>query len=502
MRAHPIKGFAARLLAALLLGISSVLAYAPASAFPLIWLTLGGLFALLTTENSHHRTRNGALLSAAFGFGLFIGGVSWIYVSLSVFGGMPTPVAALATLVFCLGLSAYPALAGAAYVHFAPPGMWQRSLFFAALWTLSEWLRGWVFTGFPWLAVGYSQTPPSPLSGFTPILGVYGLSFLCALISGLGYHAILRNSVQQGCRTKALIVLVLLLGSAQLLREQQWTSPFGQPLSVALLQGNIAQDLKWRPEKFKESLLTYYRLAQKNPAQLTVLPETAIPAFLEQVPEEYLDELKKLAQRERGDLLFGTVFGDGSAYANGAASLGQSAAQRYSKSHLVPFGEFIPPGFSWFLAMTHIPMSNFTRGATTQPPLDIAGQKVAVNICYEDAFGEEIIRSLPAATLLVNLSNVAWFGDSLAPAQHLQIAQTRALETGRMMLRATNTGMTAIIGTDGRLHSVLKPFTRAALRGEVRGYQGITPYARCGNWPVIGVTLLLIAFLTRRNALS
>ena len=502
MRAHPIKGFAARLLAALLLGISSVLAYAPANAFPLIWLTLGGLFALLTTENSHHRTRNGALLGAAFGFGLFIGGVSWIYVSLSVFGGMPAPVAALATLVFCLGLSAYPALAGAAYVRFAPPGMWQRSLFFAALWTLSEWLRGWVFTGFPWLAVGYSQTPPSPLSGFTPILGVYGLSFLCALISGLGYHALLRNSVQQGHRTKALIVLALLLGSAQLLREQQWTRPLGQPLSVALLQGNVAQDLKWRPEKFKESLLTYYRLAQKNPAQLTVLPETAIPAFLEQVPEEYLDELKKLAQRERGDLLFGTVFGDGNTYANGAASLGQSPSQRYSKSHLVPFGEFIPPGFSWFLAMTQIPMSNFTRGATTQPPLDIAGQKVAVNICYEDAFGEEIIRSLPAATLLVNLSNVAWFGDSLAPAQHLQIAQTRALETGRMMLRATNTGMTAIIGPDGRLHRVLKPFTRAALRGEVRGYQGITPYARWGNWLIISSTVLLIAFYCRRNRLS
>ena len=502
MRAHPIKGFAARLLAALLLGISSVLAYAPAGAFPLIWLTLGGLFALLTTENSRHRTRNGALLGAAFGFGLFIGGVSWIYVSLSVFSGMPAPVAAIATLVFCLGLSAYPALAGAAFVRFAPPGVWQRSLFFAALWTLSEWLRGWVFTGFPWLAVGYSQTPPSPLSGITPILGVYGLSLFCALISGLGYHVLHRNSAQQGHRRIMLIVLALLLGSAQLLREQQWTRPFGEPLSVALLQGNVAQDLKWRPEKFRESLLTYYRLAQKNPAQLTVLPETAIPAFLEQVPEEYLDELKKLAQRERGDLLFGTVFGDGSAYANGAASLGQSPAQRYSKSHLVPFGEFIPPGFSWFLAMINIPMSNFTRGATTQPPLDIAGQKVAVNICYEDAFGEEIIRSLPAATLLVNLSNVAWFGDSLAPAQHLQIAQTRALEAGRMMLRATNTGMTAIIGPDGRLHSVLEPFTRTALRGEVRGYQGITPYARWGNWLIISISLLLIAFLGRRNALS
>ena len=502
MRANPIKSFTARLLVALLLGTCSVLAYAPTGAFPLIWLTLGGLFALLTTENAQRRTRNGALLGAVFGFGLFIGGVSWIYVSLSVFGGMPAPIAAIATLIFCLGLSAYPALAGAAFVRFSPPGVWQRSLFFASLWTLSEWLRGWIFTGFPWLTVGYSQTPPSPLSGFTPILGVYGLSFLCALISALAYHAFQRDSVQQGRRTTTLIVLALLLGSVQLLREQQWTSPFGQPLSVALLQGNVAQDLKWRPEKFKESLLTYYRLAQKNPAQLTVLPETAIPAFLEQVPDEYLDELKKLAQRERGDLLFGTVFGDGSANANGAASLGQSPSQRYSKSHLVPFGEFIPPGFSWFLAMSNIPMSNFTRGATTQPPLNIAGQKVAVNICYEDAFGEEIIHSLPEATLLVNLSNVAWFGDSLAPAQHLQIAQTRALETGRMMLRATNTGMTAIIGPDGRLRSVLEPFTRAALRGEVRGYQGITPYARWGNWLIISIALLLIAFLTRRDALS
>ena len=445
--------------------------------------------------------RRGALLGAAFGFGLFIGGVSWIYVSLSVFGGMPAPLAALATLLFCLGLSIYPALAAAAFVRFSTENGWQRGLFFAALWTLSEWLRGWVLTGFPWLASGYSQTPPSPLAGFTPVIGVYGLSLLCALIAALGCE-VMRNNNAKRTRIALLLSIALLLAGGQWLTGHRWTKPLDTSLRVSLLQGNIKQDLKWRPEKFTESLRTYYHLAKRNPAQLTVLPETGIPAFFEQVPAEYLNELKKLAEREQGDLLFGVVIGDGEHYANGAVSVGQSPSQRYRKSHLVPFGEIIPPGFAWFLALADIPMSNFTPGPAKQKPLDIAGQKVAVNICYEDAFGEEIIRALPEATLLVNLSNVAWFGDSLAPAQHLQIAQTRALETGRMMLRSTNTGMTAIIAPDGRVQSALPPFTQAALQGEVRGYQGATPYVLAGNWPTITLTVLLVALFIRRKTLS
>jgi apolipoprotein N-acyltransferase len=291
-----------------------------------------------------------------------------------------------------------------------------------------------------------------------------------------------------------------------MLRDQRWTSPLGEPLSVALLQGNVAQDLKWRPEKLNESLLTYYRLAIENPAQLTVLPETALPAFLDQIPGDYLDALRKLALRQQGDLLFGIPIGDidgqRGRYANAAVSLGASPDQRYSKAHLVPFGEFVPPGFAWFLSLANIPMSDFTPGAGKQAPLRIAGQKIAVNICYEDAFGEEIIRALPEATLLVNLSNVAWFGDSLAPAQHLQIAQMRALETGRMMLRATNTGMTAIVGVDGRVQGVLPPFTRAALRGVVQAHEGATPYVRWGNWPAIAFSLAFIAFFRRRNTVS
>lgn len=497
---------------ALLLGAASVAAYAPLGWYPLLWLTLGGLFALLRC--AEQRTlREGALIGAAFGFGLFITGVSWVYVSLSLFGGMPAPLAALATFLFCCLLSIYPALAGALFVRFSPSGWWQRSLFFAALWTLGEWLRAWVFTGFPWLAVGYAQLPGSPLAGFAPLLGVFGVSLVTALSAALGGEAafaIARRVAdraptrwRRGYRVAPLLAVIALLAAGAVLRDQRWTTPDGAPLSVALLQGNVAQDMKWRPEKFNESLLTYYRLALDNPAQLTVLPETALPVFLGQVPGDYLDALRALAQRRHGDLLFGVPIGErGGPYANAAVSLGSSPEQRYSKSHLVPFGEFVPPGFAWFLGLADIPMSDFTAGAKVQAPMQLAGQRIAINICYEDAFGEEIIRSLPEATLLVNLSNVAWFGDSLAPAQHLQIAQMRALETGRMMLRATNTGMTAIVGVDGTVQGVLPPFTRAALRGEVQAYSGATPYVRWGNWPVIGLALLLIAFIGRRKALS
>ena len=490
---------AQRRLIAFLLGACSVAAFAPLGWFPAIWMTLAGLFGLLSrTIDENGSARDGALIGGAFGGGFFLAGVSWIYVSLSVFGGMPAPVAALATLIFCVAMALYPALAGALFVRFAPAAAWRRSLLFAALWTFAEWLRGWVLTGFPWLAIGYSQTPPSPLAGFAPLLGVYGVSLLTALVAVLIFQASSRDNRRGSI---AAVAAIFLCGG--LLLNQAWTTPQGEPMRVALLQGNIAQDLKWRPERFEESLRTYHRLMRDNPAQLTVLPETALPVFLHEIPASYLDEMQKLAARHDGDLLFGIVSGDRGGYANSAINIGASGTQRYDKTHLVPFGEFIPPGFGWFMAMARVPMSDFARGAEKQPPMRIGGRQVAINICYEDAFGEEIIGALPAAGLLVNISNVAWFGDSLAPAQHLQIARMRALETGRMMLRATNTGMTAIIGADGQVRGVLEPFTRAALTGDVQAYAGSTPFARWGNWPAVTLALLLVlAFARPRNALS
>jgi len=499
-----------RRVGACLLGAGGVLAFAPCGWFALNWLTLAGLFGLLSAEaDGERRMRDGAWLTVAYCFGLFLAGVSWVFVSLSVFGGLPIPLAGLATLLFCALLALCGAPIGALFVRLAPIGRLRRGLLFAGLWALAEWLRGWLLTGFPWLAAGYSQVPPSPLAGYAPLLGVFGVSLVSAL-SGALIHEVGRRwlnadqcstrAVLRWCPALPLITLAVLFGAGEYLSGVRWTQPVGDKLSVALLQGNVAQEMKWRPERLLESLQTYYRLAEENPARLTVMPETALPAFLDQIPLTYLAALRELALRRDGDVLFGAVVADGRRYANSALSLGAAGEQRYDKVHLVPFGEFVPPGFAWFMALVDIPLADFTPGARQQPPLLLAGQRVGVNICYEDAFGEEIIDALPMATLLVNLStNVAWFGDSLAPAQHLQIAQMRALETGRVMLRATNTGMTAIVDADGRLQSVLPPFTRAALVGEVQPYAGATPFVRWGNWPLVVLAAIFVGLAAGRR---
>jgi apolipoprotein N-acyltransferase len=485
-----------RLLLAAALGAASVLAFEPFGWYVLAWLTLAGLFALIRVAAGW---RQGALLGFAFGCGWFGAGTSWVYVSLSVFGGLPPPVAGVATLLFCLLLAVFPAVASALFVRFRPVGVLAQACLFAALWTLAEWARSWVFTGFPWLSLGYSQSPPSPFAGFAPLLGVYGVSLLTALFAAL---AVGQGAVTVLSRRAGLWLLAIcLLGAGMGLRTIQWTEPLGAPTKVALLQGNVPQDLKWRPEKLTDSLSIYGELMRAHPAELTVLPETAIPAFLDQLPREYLEMLLNHALVQQGDLLFGVAVGNGRQYANAAVSIGVSPTQLYNKAHLVPFGEFVPPGFGWFLDMMHIPMSAFTPGPDRQEPMAIAGQKVAINICYEDVFGAEIIRALPRATMLINLSNTAWFGDSLAQPQHLQIARMRALETGRPMLRATNTGMTAVVAPDGSVQAVLPPFTRAALVAEVQGYTGSTPYVRWGNWPalLLSALLLLAAAITRKS---
>ena len=456
-----------RLLLASLIGAAGVLCFAPFELFwlaPLIWL---GLFALLLLAET---PRQAAWTGLAFGLGFFLTGVSWVYVSLSVFGGMPWWLAGIAAFLFCGVMALFPMGAGWVFKRWQPATNWQQAILFAALIATVDWLRSWIFTGFPWLAVGYSQAPPSPLAGFAPLIGVHGLSLLVALSGAL----LLRWRI-------GLSFLLLLALSGWGLRQIQWTAPSGEPISVALIQGNIPQEMKFRPEAFIQTLSLYRQLIAANPAQLTILPETAIPAFFDQLPPGYIESLKTIVQSHGGDLIFGTLSGDNQRYWNSAVSLGNSPLQIYSKNHLVPFGEMIPPGFSWFTQFANIPMSSFSRGPEQQPPLAVAGQQVAVNICYEDVFGEEIIGSLPQAGILANLSNTAWFGHSLAQPQHLQIARMRAVETGRPMLRATNTGMTAAIGPDGSMLAQLPAFTQGVLKAEVVAHQGMTPYARFGN---------------------
>jgi len=472
-----------------------VLAFAPLGFFPLALLTFGLLARFWIGATPRQAFWSGY----AFGLGLFGAGVSWVYVSLHTFGAMPLPLAALATFLFCAFLALFPAVAGWLQARIPAQAAVRACLLIPAAWTLIEWLRSWIFTGFPWLSVGYASVG-WPLQGYAPLLGVFGLSFMTVSLGGMAWLLFQRQRLLVFATTFIAIIV-----AGQALRHVHWTEPAGEPVSAALLQGNIEQDLKFRPERYAAILATYVRLAEGAHAKLIVFPETSIPRFLDRIEPEFLEQLAGVARRNGGDLLLGVPYRSRSGeYFNSVISLGSSPPQAYHKSHLVPFGEFIPPGFGWVLGVLQVPLSDFSRGGHDQAPIAAAGQRVAVNVCYEDAFGDEIARRVREATILVNVSNVAWFGDSLAPAQHLQIARLRAVETGRMHLAATNTGITAAIDRDGRVLARLPQYTEGRLEVSAQGYAGATPYASYADWPVVIVSLLVLAgaLLVARRALS
>ena len=486
-----------KMFVAFTLGAASVLGFAPFYLFPLPIITLA---LLLYLWNQLKQRLAAFLVGFAFGLGFFGFGTSWIYVSMHDFGAMPALLAGIATLLFCALFALYPALTGSFLAPIKTSPLSKQVLVFPAVWVLLEWTRSWIFTGFPWLALGYSQAPLSPLAGYAPLLGIFGVSFFGALSAGLLSLMIREHALRKRC--VLLLVVIWLAGFG--LKQIEWTQPSGAALEVSLLQGNIPQQLKWREDQLVSSLETYRRLVDKSASQLIILPETAFPLFYHHVPKIYLEKLTAHAMKNGGDLLIGLPERtDKDHYYNSVLSFGGSPTQTYRKSHLVPFGEFIPlrPVFGWLLDVLQIPLLDFSRGSPEQRPLNVAGQQVAVNICYEDAFGEEVIRQLPQATLLVNFSNDAWFGNSIAPMQHLQISQMRALEAGRYMLRATNTGVTAVINPRGEVLSQLPLFTTGSLQHEVWGYGGATPYVRWGNYAVLLLCVLAIAanlMLSRR----
>jgi apolipoprotein N-acyltransferase len=493
------------ILLAFVLGAVTVIGYAPYDMFPLPVVTLAGLFYLWSQAGT---PRAAALTGFAFGLGLFLFGVSWVYISLHDYGAMPAPLAAIATFLYCAILALFPAAAAYAGARPGVPPATRCGLLAPAAWTLAEWLRGWLLYGFPWLAAGYSQVPASPLAGYAPVLGIYGVTLATAATAGLIVVLALRatekaeGKTSYGKRVSSFIlhpssfILLAIWLTGWVLSQIAWTTPVGAPFNASLLQGNVAQDQKWREERVRPTLETYRLLTESAPGKLIILPETALPLFLEQVPQDYLSALAASARNQGGDVLIGVPERTpGGEYFNSVISLGSSPQQTYRKSHLVPFGEFIPlrPVLAWIVGVLAIPLQDFSRGAEVQRPLAVAGQRVAVNICYEDAFGEEIIRQLPEATVLVNVSNVAWFGRSIAPRQHLQIAQARALETGRAMLRATNTGVTAVIGPRGEVLAAAPEFEIATVTYPVQGYGGATPYVRWGNYAALALCLALIA---------
>jgi apolipoprotein N-acyltransferase len=480
-----LKSHPAYLGAAVAAGAMTVAGFAPRSISALPVLMLGALFLMWRSTTPAAALR----LGFAFGAGLFGVGVSWVYISLHDFGTMPAPLAAIGTVAFCAILSLYPAGAGWCLSKLRAGRSVSALLAFPALWTIFEWWRGWMFTGVPWLALGYSQVD-SPLAGWAPVVGVYGVSFATTLCAGL--VCVIVTGVRKA-RLTGLLILGLVLGVGHILKQIDWTSAEGAPLKVSLLQGNISQDLKFQAGRYAATLAAYKRMIEASDGRLVVLPETAIPRFLDSVDPGYLQEIARGASGRGADVLVGVPIRDlDGRYFNSVISLGVSPSQRYDKAHLVPFGEFVPFGFHWIVKTVAIPMADFSLGRGDPKPLALAGQRVAPNICWEDAFGEEIIRQLPEATLLVNVSNVAWFGDSLAPAQHLQISRMRAIETGRTMLRATNTGMTAIIDAHGKVVAQLPQFVEGVLSGEAQGYTGATPYVRWGNAPIVVICFALI----------
>jgi len=493
---------------ALLAGLGCVFGFEPFGIFPIPVLALAVLFTLWQRAAT---PRKAAWVGFAFGLGLFGAGISWIYIALHDYGDMPMLLAVLATMLSAAFLALFTALAGYAQARFPVAYGLRTMLVMPAAWVSVEWLRGTIFTGFPWLTLGYAHSE-SLLAGYAPLLGVYGVSMAAAVSAGLVVWLWQACYPESGIKFSKsppptltrkrgrwpfiLSALLLLWGIGALLRTIGWTQPHGEPFSVALVQGNIAQNLKFNEDALVGTLETYRRLVLQNDARLTVLPETALPLLRHEIPPTLLEQLRNHARQNGGDVLIGSFERDHGNYYNSVFTLGVADEQHYRKQHLVPFGEFIPlrPLLGWFInGVLNIPMGDLARGDKLQAPLDVAGQRIAVNICYEDAFGEEIIRALPQATLLVNVTNDAWYGHSYAAAQHNQISQMRALESGRMMLRATNTGVTSIIGADGKVLQQLPQHVEAVLLGTAQGYEGITPYARWGNAAVLLLIALMLA---------
>jgi apolipoprotein N-acyltransferase len=494
---------------ALAAGAATVFGFAPFAA-PLVPPVTLALLLLLWQDAPTPRAA--AKLGFAFGLGLFGAGVSWVYVAINTFGGMPAPLAAIGTAGFVAYLSIFPAAAGWLAARSAAAATWQRALAGAAAWTALEWLRGWLLSGFGWLALGYSQLPGSPLAGYAPTGGVFAVTLAVALAAAALALAV--DAVAAGAtrRTLALLGATLALGAGgAALGRVEWTAPAGAPVAVSLVQGNVAQDLKFDPDFRARTFDLYTGLAAAARGRLVVLPESAFPVFADEVPEPVLHSLRRAVAGRDGDLILGLFTllpplpgRDEPRYYNSVVTLGASPPQLYRKRHLVPFGETIPlEGVLGPLirSMLAIPIASQSAGAADPPPLAIAGQKVAVNICYEDAFGYDLRPQAAEATLLVNVTNDAWYGRSLAAEQHAQIARMRALETGRPMLRATNTGITSAIAHDGREIARLPWFTRGILEVEVTGRQGATPFVRFGDPPaaVAAAALFALAFLRSRR---
>ncbi len=474
---------------ALAAGVAAVPGFAPTGWYPLAVLSPALLFLLWDGTSP----RRAAVLGFAWGAGLFLAGTWWIYTAVHDFGQAPLWLAAFLMLALVALMASYYALLGWAVARLAAPPMVRWLVVLPGAWTLMEWLRGWLFSGFPWLQTGYAHID-APLAGYAPLGGVYLVTLLSSLTAG-ALAALVRGTMRGRLVAAAVVVAVWAGGAA--LGTRAWTVPAGDEIGVAIVQSAVPQGFKWQDDHRQEIMdLTLRMTRQALGTRLIVLPEAALPVLAHQAGQ-WLADLWGEAQAHGSDLMIGLLRydADSNRYYNGLLALSGEEAGWYDKRRLVPFGEFFPVPKavrSWMrlMSLTYVDMS---PGEDDQPPLHAAGQAIGATICYEDAYGAAQLAVLPVATLLVNVTNNAWFGDSAAPHQQMQMARFRALEAGRYLVRATSNGVSAIIAPDGRVTARARQFVPEVLHGTVRPFSGLTPYARVGNWPVLLLCALAMA---------
>jgi apolipoprotein N-acyltransferase len=487
------------LLAGLLQAVSIA---APWDGQSIWWLQLAALGLLAWQIDRAPDWRRAAWQAWWFACAWLTGTFWWLFISMHTYGGLPALMAAPAVLGLGAALALFYAAACGAFVSMAPVNRTGRAVLFAAFWLMAEMARGRWLTGFGWGAVSYAHVD-GPLAGYAPWLGAYGMDAIAA-----GLALTVSQAVHGALWRVAAAIAVLALPAAVQYVQPSFSHSTGR-LQVALLQGNIPQNEKFEPGSGVPMALRWYaeQLAA-NRASLVVAPETAIPLLPQQLPEGYWAALRKRYSTGEQAALIGVPLGSYRAgYTNSVVGLkpGQADVWRYDKHHLVPFGEFIPPLFKWFTAMMNIPLGDFKRGDIGQPSFDWQGQRLAPNVCYEDLFGEELgarfSSSASTPTIFVNASNIAWFGNTVAIDQHLNISRLRALEFERPFIRATNTGATVIIDHRGHVTASLLRHTQGVLVGEVEGRSGSTPYAwwvaRLGLWPLWLLGLLVGVFAWR-----
>ena len=481
------KNLAVYILTATAAGTLASLSYTPATPLLPLPLALLLLFYLIW---HNPLPRHIFAAGLAFAFAFFLSGLWWIFSALSGHVGLPVAAALSLTALLCLLLALFPATALLLAAWLTLPGSAMRLIVAAACLTLTEWLRSWLFTGFPWLMPGYSQIPSGWLAGWAPLLGVLGVT----LILGLSVACVLILLVPRRW-LQALLALVVFAAAPSLVNSAwRWVTPAGQ-VSVSLLQGNVPQSLKWEEEIVVQALADYLRMAEAATGRIIILPETALPMPMAALPSGYISRLRALADERLGSIVIGVFRQDEAGIYNAAVALEKNTAAEYRKVHLTPYGEYLPFAdvLQPLLGAAGIPYSGLSPGDRSPPLPLVDGMYTSLSICYEILFADEWRHQLPAALFLTHITNDAWFDKTIMPHQHLRIAQARALETGRWLVRAANTGVTAVIDNDGRVVDQLPQKVRGVLTHDITLYRGATPYVLLGDSTAVLLALLLLA---------